>query len=116
MMSVGQMLPCGVLNWTCTPCWLKSLRSSSDGLSGPLLVNFVPSLSSPLIDPSLLFQSIDLTWSLVAFDTTSEYGTLLSSSAVNNVVLSSAAAATPRRTQSDQRGRLDGDTRPGARG
>ena len=62
--SVPQMLLCGVLNVTWTPCSAKSARSVSDGPGGdgtPVVVNFAPSANWPLMWPSLLFHSMLLT-------------------------------------------------------
>src|SRR5437868_6208792 len=119
MSSVGQMLPSGVLKSTFTLCWAKTVRSSSEGVSGPLLWNFAPSVVSPEIDPFVLSQSIDLSWLFVASDSTSEYDFDCESSVDSDDVSSRPNTTTASSAHNDQRGspRSDGPAAPrGSRG
>src|SRR5207302_5920085 len=106
----AQKLVSGVLNLTSTWCSENSVRSASDGPGGdgsPVLLNFTPSLNSPLMWPFSLFHSMLLTLPFCTCSRNCEYWRSLPSDPVPKVVSRKAAAATPTSTQIVQRGRLD---------
>src|SRR5258708_21576346 len=104
MSSVGQMLPSGVLKSTLTLWSANVLRSSSEGVSGPLLWNFVPSVASPEIDPFVLSHAMDFNWPALASDSTSEDPFDGVSFDDSDDVRSSPNTTTASNAHSDQRG------------
>jgi len=72
---------------------------------GPVVVNFVPSVSSPEMVPESLLYLADATWPFLASVRNCEYGMLLPSSVLNSCEPNRRAATTPIRIQTVHRGR-----------
>ncbi len=110
-MSPLSQLEVGVWNskpgtFSCRTAW----SASGSGI-GPVVVNFVLSVSSPVIVPELLLYVALATWPALAWLRKSEYGMLLPSSVFSSCDPKSRAATTPMRIHTVHRG-SPGDVRP----
>ena len=116
-MRLLTQLEVGVWNSKPGTCACRTAWSASGSGMGPVVVNFVPSFSSPEMVPESLLYFADATWPFLASVMNSLYEMLLPSSVVRSCEPNRRAATTPMRIQTVHRGNPVGRVgRPGWRG